>query len=257
MIAEALETLPGFVLSVFLVFCRIGSCLMLIPVFGSARVPVQVRLMLCLGASAAVSASLGEFEGLRKGVPPLATLASLVAVETGKGLFIGIMARFFFAMLQFLAEGAANAIGISPMESSAEDGEMMPALASLVTLAASALFVITDQHLEVLRALVQSYDVLSFGANLDQRTEMANILEALANASLLSLQVCSPFLVFAITINFVFGILNKLAPQIPVYFISAPFIVGGGLMLLYFMSDEIFSIFMSQFSDWLASGQSR
>ena len=86
---------------------------------------------------------------------------------------------------------------------------------------------------------------------------MANILEALANASLLSLQVCSPFLVFAITINFVFGILNRLAPQIPVYFISAPFIVGGGLMLLYFMSDEIFSIFMSQFSDWLASGQSR
>ena len=164
MIAEALETLPGFVLSVFLVFCRIGSCLMLIPVFGSARVPVQVRLMLCLGASAAVSASLGEFEGLRKGVPPLATLASLVAVETGKGLFIGIMARFFFAMLQFLAEGAANAIGISPMENSAEDGEMMPALASLVTLAASALFVITDQHLEVLRALVQSYDVLTFGA---------------------------------------------------------------------------------------------
>ena len=64
MIAEALETLPGFVLSVFLVFCRIGSCLMLIPVFGSARVPVQVRLMLCLrqrGISAFLASS-----GLRK-----------------------------------------------------------------------------------------------------------------------------------------------------------------------------------------------
>ena len=257
MIATALEALPGFVLSTFLVFCRVGSCLMLIPAIGSARVPVQVRLMLCLGASATVSASIGEFEEFRKGVPPLATLASLVAVETGKGLFIGFMARFFFAMLQFLAEAAANAIGLSSMESSAEDGEMMPPLASLITLAASALFVITDQHLEVLRALVQSYDVLVFGANLDQRAEMINILGALASASLLSLQVCSPFLVFGITINFVFGILNKLAPQIPVYFISAPFVIGGGLMLLYFLSDDILAIFMFQFSDWLASGQSQ
>ncbi len=128
---------------------------------------------------------------------------------------------------------------------------MMPPLASLITLAASALFVITDQHLEVLRALVQSYDVLVFGANLDQRAEMINILGALASASLLSLQVCSPFLVFGITINFVFGILNKLAPQIPVYFISAPFVIGGGLMLLYFLSDDTLAIFMFQFSGWL------
>ena len=57
---------------------------------------------------------------------------------------------------------------------------MMPAMASLITITASALFVITDQHLEVLRALVQSYDVMVFGANLDQRVEMINILGALA-----------------------------------------------------------------------------
>ena len=257
MIATALEALPGFALSAFLVFCRVGSCLMLIPAIGSARVPVQVRLMLCLGASVAVSAALGEFEGLRGGVPPLTKLASLVAVEIGKGLFIGIMARFFFASLQFLAEAAASAIGLGMTQTSVEDGDSLPAIASLVTLTASALFVITDQHLEVLRALVQSYDVLTFGANLDQRAEMINVVDALAGATLLSLQVCSPFLVFAITINFLFGILNRLAPQIPVFFISGPFIVGGALLLLYFLSDEIFTIFIVRFSDWLASGQSQ
>jgi flagellar biosynthetic protein FliR len=257
MIATALEALPSFVLSVFLVFCRVGACLMLIPAIGSARVPVQVRLMLSLGASAAVAATIGEFAELRHGIPPLTTVASLVAVETGQGLFIGFMVRFFFAMLQFLAEAAANAIGLSPMINSAEDGESMPAMASLITITASALFVITDQHLEVLRALVQSYDVLVFGTSLDQRVEMVNILGTLGNASLLSLQVCSPFLVFAITINFVFGLLNKLAPQIPVTFVSAPFVVGGGLLLLYFLSDDILAIFIFQFSDWLASGQTQ
>ncbi len=255
MIAAALEALPDLALSTFLVFCRVGSCLMLIPAVGSARVPARVRLMLCLGASLAVSASIGELQGARLSEANLPTLANLIAVETGKGLFIGCMARFFFASLQFLAEAASNSIGLSSVEVSAEDGESLPVVASLITLTASALFVITDQHLEVLRALVQSYDVLSFGADLNKRVELTNILDALGNASLLSLQVCSPFLIFGITFNFLFGILNRLAPQIPVYFVSAPFIIGGGLMLLYLLSDDLFTIFGAHFSDWLLSGQ--
>jgi len=254
MIAAALEALPGAVLSVFLVFCRIGSCLMLVPAIGSARVPVQVRLMLCLGASVAISTAVGEFHGIRLNTLTLPSLASLILIEAGKGVFIGFMARFFFASLQFLAEAVANAIGLSPLEASAEDGEQVPAITSLVTLAASALFIITDQHLEVLRALIQSYDVLTFGTSLDKRAEMTNLAGVLGSASLVSLQVCSPFLVYAITINFLFGILNRLAPQIPVYFVSAPFVICGGLLLLYFLSDEFLSIFMLQFSGWLIAG---
>jgi flagellar biosynthesis protein FliR len=254
MISAALEALPGQALSAFLVFCRVGGCLMLVPAIGSARTPVMVRLMICLGASAAVSAALGEFAGLREGVT-VARAANLVFMEIAKGMFIGFMARFFFASLQFLAEAAANAIGLNTLEASAENDESLPALASLVTLTASALFVIADQHLEVLRALVQSYDVLTFGTVLDKQAGMTNILGVLGDASLLALQVCSPFLLYAIVINFLFGILNRLAPQIPVTFVSAPFIIAGGFLLLYFISDEIFTIFMGRFSGWLLSGQ--
>jgi flagellar biosynthesis protein FliR len=254
MISGALEALPGQALSAFLVFCRVGSCLMLVPAIGSARTPVVVRLMVCVGASAAVSAALGEFDGLREGVT-VARTANLVFIEIAKGMFIGFMARFFFASLQFLAEAASNAIGLNTLEPSADDGESVPAIAALVTLTASALFVIADQHLEVLRALVQSYSVLTFGTGLDKQTSMANILGVLGDASLLALQVCSPFLLYAIVINFLFGILNRLAPQIPVTFISAPFIIGGGFLLMYFLSDEIFLIFMERFSGWLLSGQ--
>lgn len=256
MIESALQALPGFVLSAFLVFCRVGGCLMLLPAIGSARIPTRVRLMLCLGASAAIASAVGEFEPLRDGVPPIGIVASLIVAETGKGLFIGIMARFFFAMLQFLADAAANAVGLASMGNDPEDGETVPALASLVTIAASALFVITDQHLEILRALVQSYDVMAFGAAFDRQTGMNAVVGALTGASLLGLQVSSPFLVFGIVVNFAFGILNRLAPQIPVYFVSMPFIAGGGLLLFYFLFDEILSIFTLRFSDWLATGGS-
>jgi flagellar biosynthesis protein FliR len=257
MIAGALEGLPGAVLSALLVFCRVGGCLMLIPAIASAHTPMQVRLMLSLGASLAVSVSLGEFDGVREAASNTGRMLSLVAIETSKGLFIGFMARFFFASLQFVAEAAANAIGLSQVETDADSGQSQPALTSLLTMTASALFVITDQHLEVLRALVQSYGVLTFGTGLDKYSSMTSIVGVLGDASLLALQVCSPFLVFGVVINFAFGILNKLAPQVPVTFISAPFLIGGGLMLLYFLSGDFFLIFMGQFSGWLLQGGTR
>ena len=254
MIAQALEAFPGLALSVFFVFCRVGGCLMLVPGFGSARVPVQVRLFFSLGASTAIYPVLGEFEGVQQHAADLTFIARLAAVETAKGVFIGFMVRFFFAALQFVGEAVASALGIGQNETSAEDGEQMPALTALVTLAAVALFFITDQHLELLRALVQSYRVFGFGADFGKNNEMGELVNVLGLASLLALQVCSPLLIFSIVVNVLFGILNKLAPQIPVYFISPPFVIGGGLLLFYFISEDFFVMFMAHFSDWLISG---
>ena len=164
------------------------------------------------------------------------------------------MARFFFASLQFVAEAAANAIGLGSLGTSPEDDEPLPAIASFVTISASALFFITDMHLEILRALVQSYGVLTFGAGLDKTAEMTTLVNSMGVASLLSLQVCSPFLVYGIIVNLLFGILNRLVPQIPVFFISPPFIIGGGFILLYYLSNDLFTSFIAHFSDWLIWG---
>jgi flagellar biosynthesis protein FliR len=254
MIATAIEALPGLPVAVFLVFCRIGSCLMLVPGYGSARVPVQVRLLLSIGANAAIFSLAPPFEGKPMVLPALPELARLSAIETSKGVFIGFMARFFFAALQFVAVAAASAIGLNSSEPSAEDGEQQPALTSLVTITATALFFIADQHLEILRALVQSYGVLGFGAAMGDETRLPDLIWVLGSASLLALQLCSPLLVYAIIVNRLFGILNKFSPQIPVFFISPPFTVGGGLMLLYLLANDLFAIFIARFSDWLASG---
>ncbi len=254
MISAALDALPGLAVSIFLVFCRIGSCLMLVPGYGSARVPVQFRLFFSLGASIVISFAIGEFEGVPQSVGDFPVLVRLAGVETAKGVLIGFMVRFFFAALQFAGEAAANAIGLGSIEPPAEDGDQVPAMTSLVTLAATALFFATDQHLEILRALIQSYSVMGFGADFNEQTGMSTLVDVLGAASLLALRVCSPFLVYAVVVNLLFGILNKLAPQIPVYFISPPFIIAGALILFYFISEDFFTVYMLHFSGWLISG---
>ena len=39
---------PDNVLAVFLIFCRIGACLLIIPGFSSNHVPVKVRLFIAI-----------------------------------------------------------------------------------------------------------------------------------------------------------------------------------------------------------------
>ena len=50
--------LSELVFSLFLIFCRFGSCLLLMPGFSSSRVPLQVRLFLSLAVSVALSPAL-------------------------------------------------------------------------------------------------------------------------------------------------------------------------------------------------------
>jgi len=49
--------------------------------------------------------------------------------------------------------------------------------------------------------------------------------------------------------NVAIGLINKLAPQIPVFFISTPFLLAGGLFLLYLS----IAAFIRQFADGFAT----
>jgi flagellar biosynthetic protein FliR len=70
----------------------------------------------------------------------------------------------------------------------------------------------------------------------------------------LALQISSPFVVYGIIINLLFGFANKMIPQIPVYFISLPFVLAGGFLLLYFTVSEFLTLFMAGFMNWLVRG---
>jgi flagellar biosynthetic protein FliR len=53
-------------------------------------------------------------------------------------------------------------------------------------------------------------------------------------------------------VNLAVGLVNKVAPAIPVYFLATPFVLLGGLLLLYLVSDEMLTQFTLGLSSWLA-----
>ncbi len=246
---------PDTVLLAFVLFCRIGGCLMLMPGFSSSRIPMQVRLFLAVAITLALAPLLVPI--LQKALPDLSPqrqLALLVS-ETMIGALVGLMGRLFFMALQFMATAAAMFIGFGTMPGAPiEDTEPAPAFATIVTLTATVLFFLTEQHWEVLRALLSSYSALPVSEFIAIEFSLGKLVDALSSAFLLALQISSPFIVYALIINLTVGIANKLVPQIPVYFISLPFVLAGGLIMLYFTIGETLRLFITGFMAWLAAG---
>ncbi len=246
---------PETILVVFLLFCRIGGCLMLMPGFSSTRVPVHVRLFIALAISLALTPLL--LPTMNTVVPGLSPpqVMRLIFSETLVGLLIGLIGRCFYVALQFMVVAASQFAGFgAPGGTPIEDPEPVPTFATFVTLTATVLLFVTDQHWEILRALIASYTALPIDDPVTSELSLARLADALSSTFLLAVQITSPFIVYALIINLMVGIANKLVPNIPVFFISMPFTLAGGLLLLYFTIGEALRIFSAAFFSWLTTG---
>ncbi len=243
------------ILSTFVVFCRVGACLMIMPGFSSARIPMQVRLFAVIGLSLALSPMLMPSVMPAVAGTGVAGLIGLIVTESLIGAQFGLVGRLFFLALQFSGQAVAMFMGFGMMAGVAiDEPDPVPALTSFMTLSATALLFITDQHWEIIRGLTGTYALLPPLDGFDAQFSLIRITDTLSEAFVLALQIASPFLVFSFILNFAMGVMNKMIPQVPVYFVSLPFLIAGGLVIFYFLSDEIFILFNQRFGAWLMGG---
>jgi flagellar biosynthetic protein FliR len=237
--------LADSVVATFIVFCRVGACMMLMPGFSSVNVPVQVRLFIAIVTSFALAPLLvGILRPLLADAAPL-TLAYFIGSELFIGSAIGLRGRVFFLALQTMATAMTSAIGMSNIPGTqVGDFDASPALVSMIMAAVTTLFFMTDQHWQVVRGLLNSYDVWRPGLWIGSDVALSQLVDRLGAAFVMTLRITSPFIVYSVVVNLAIALINKLTPAIPVYFVSVPFILLGGLLLLYLTSDELLTQFM-------------
>ena len=76
----------------------------------------------------------------------------------------------------------------------------------------------------------------------------------LATSFGVAIRVTSPFFLYAVIANFTLTLINRVTPQISVFYTAPPFIVTGGLVLLYFAVKPQIGEFMAGFAAWLTWG---
>ncbi|MBL8584553.1 MAG: flagellar type III secretion system protein FliR [Rhizobiaceae bacterium] len=220
------------VIAAFLAFCRIGGCFMVMPGLSSVRVPLQVRLFV------AVAATMGLLFHLWAQIAPYANrqpsvLLPTIVSELIVGVLIGLLARLYVLAVQFMGSAIAMLIGFSGMGAGIEDAEPQAPLAAIISLSALVLLFVFNFHHEVVRAIVESYRIAPVNAVFDRRVALVDVTDTLSESFFVMIRLGSPFIAYALLVNLTIGFINKLTPQIPVYFISLPFVLAGGLILIY------------------------
>jgi flagellar biosynthetic protein FliR len=157
-------------------------------------------------------------------------LLLLVGGEGLVGLFIGSVARLLLsalatggAILAF-SSGLANAMLFNPMLS---DQGALPGV--FLSVLGMLMIFVTDTHHLMLMALLDGYSlflpggVLAFGDFADQFAQL------LAGSFRMGLQIASPFLLYGLVFNVGMGLLARLMPQMPIFFVARPIQILLGL----------------------------
>jgi flagellar biosynthetic protein FliR len=132
-------------------------------------------------------------------------------------------------------------------------GQQGAIISSFLTLLAITLIFASDLHHLVIASLLDSYTLFSPGImpSTDDATKL--ILETVAGAFKIAIQISAPFLVGGIIFNAGLGILAKLMPQMQVFFIALPATILFGLLALALVLGAIMATYLSYLQAGLSS----
>ena len=214
-----------------LVFARLGAALMLMPTVGEAAVPARVRMHFALAFTLVVTPLL------RDGLPPPPTapmaLFILIAGEVIIGLFFGALMRMITAALHVAGMifafqsslAAAQVFDPNQASQTSITGNFLSLLALLVIF-------VSDLHHLLFTGLVDSYVLFPAGVAPVAAEGADAMARGLADAFRIGLQMTTPIVVAGFLLYLGAGLLNRLMPQMMVFFVVLPLQIVFAFSLL-------------------------
>jgi len=235
--ALMIEKLLGFVM----VLTRISAFFMVLPVFGWKSIPARIKV--------AMVVLLAIFFSMITPVPVNAGQISsteavlLLANEATYGLALGLIATFLFAAVKLSGRiierqmGLAMAQILDPLT-----GERTQPLGSLLEMIFILLFLSANGHHMFLLIISRSYESFPAGSMPTIPVLAEGIINASSTMLLHGLKLAAPILAAFLLLMVVLAVLARMVPEMNVLFISLPFSVGMGLLMV-----AIFMPFISSF----------
>ena len=227
MLDSALQFVPVFVLVVF----RLAGMALYAPLFGSARIPRRVRVMLLLVLAA----------GIAPGVRPPATLpestwglAVGIGGEMAFGLAMGMVLSFVFVAVQWAGEIIGQQMGLNLGEVfDPQFGGQSTVMGDLYFMFTLVVFLIIGGHREMIRGVRASFDalpLLSVGVTHDVLTLLLDLLHA---ATILAFKIAAPVLVTMLIVDLVLGLIGRTIPQMNVMSAALSIRAGIGILVVF------------------------
>ncbi|MET0753988.1 MAG: flagellar biosynthetic protein FliR [Pyrinomonadaceae bacterium] len=237
-IFEISQSPQTFLVLVGLSFARLVSFFSIVPFFGGAAVPARVKVATAMALVVilypSIAASVPENQAL--GFGPLGFIA-LLTKEVLVGFTLGFIASLVFEAVQVAGRiidfqrGSTMAELYAPQIQSrvSELGQFKLQLAIV-------LFISIGAHRVFIKSLLQSYDFIPaltfphFAPGWSPAAEL--IVKMTAAVFTIGLQLAAPALIALLLTDLFFGIINRVAPQVNVFFLSMPVKMLVGVIVI-------------------------
>ena len=206
--------------SFLLVLCRIGSCVMLLPAFGSAYIMPRARLFLALAFSLVITPLVDH-------MPPMPgnafMLAGYIVDEIIIGVMIGTVAKIISTathvagMIISMQSSLAQASLFDPNQASQSSafGMFMDMVVMVL------IFTTGVQHVMIL-AMVDSYHYFPPVSAIPFDDFAQLIIRTVSKTFLVGFQLAMPMVIVGTLVNLSSGLLARLMPSFQVYFVIMP-----------------------------------
>ena len=235
-------------LTLFLyITARMSGFVLLNPILGRRNLPGLFRSGFVLILSVFVFSITNQTAAVPSG---LAEMAVRLLLELGLGFVLGMLMEFFFYIPQLAGQVVDTQMGMTMnqiYDSGAQANMSMTGM--LLNALMTLLFFAAGGHHTLLRALLTSGDVVSFGAVSLGRNVAGSMLELFVECTILAVKLSMPILAAELMGQLGMGVLMKVIPQINIFAINIDLKVLIGLILLL--------VLIAPISEFLLSAESR
>ncbi|MGI8786268.1 MAG: flagellar biosynthetic protein FliR [Pyrinomonadaceae bacterium] len=252
---EISQSPQTFMVLVGLTFARLVSFFSIVPFFGGASVPARVKvatamaLVIILYPSVAATVPANQTLGFG----PLGFIA-LLAKEVLIGFTLGFIASLAFEAVQVAGRIIDFQRGSTMAELYAPQLQTrVSELGQFKLQLAIVLFITVGAHRLFIRSLLDSFEfipALSFPQFAPGWSPAAELIVKLTAAVLsIGLQLAAPALIALLLTDLFFGIINRVAPQVNVFFLSMPVKMLVGIIVVLIALPVLASRMMFYFGE--------
>lgn len=216
---------------VLLIFMRIIAAFVSSPIYGHKAIPALVKVFLSLIISYIVFLTIDKSKIVVEF--SIAWLFVNAMKEILTGLIIGFTLNFIFHGISYAGMLIGFDMGLSmASELNPIDGSNGNVIGDLIYMSSIVLFFLINGHHYIISSLVYSFAVIHIGKLTINQPVYDLIVKYSGAVFVIAVKIASPILVSFVLIQIAEGIMAKVIPQMQIFFVAQPLLIGVGLFML-------------------------
>jgi flagellar biosynthetic protein FliR len=233
------------IFGVLLIFCRAGSCLMVLPGIGDSYVAIRFRLLISLVISIVI---FPVIDNLPKFPESSSILFLIITFEIFTGIFIGLITRILFSTIHVAGLIIASQSGLgSAMLFDPSQGSQGAIMGNFLSLIAIVLLFSTNLHHMLIEGIADSYNIFIAGDFVNTKDYASHIIDIMNKSFHIAIKMVSPQIIISILLLLASGILARLMPSLQIFFLITPI----QLLLSFFLIMVTLSVSMMWYLNYI------